>query len=328
MEINLISIFAVTVLLLAAELFYFKLAERFKIIDKPNARSSHEHPIIRGGGIIFLFSVLFWFIQSKFNWPWFTFSILLIATISFLDDISSVKPILRFLVQLFSVLLIFYQQWPIDWSWFMLLFLLIIFIGTMNAFNFMDGINGITGIYALVTLITFVFIHGWVVHFTDTHLLLFVLTSVVIFLFFNFRKTARCFAGDVGSVTIALILIFVMIQLMVATHSFFWIFLFLVYGIDSIVTIVYRLMRKENIFKAHRTHLFQYLSNEMKLPQLVVSCCYALSQAFFNGILIWGFTQHNRFVPIIVVLAYGITYLILRYRVLVKIKTQNLSHVS
>ncbi|MGC4023577.1 MAG: UDP-GlcNAc--UDP-phosphate GlcNAc-1-phosphate transferase [Cyclobacteriaceae bacterium] len=312
-----------SVLLVVAEFLYFKIAERFKIIDKPNERSSHVHPIIRGGGIIFLFSILFWFIQSDFQWPWFVLAVSMIAVISFLDDVTSTKAIVRFLIQLVAMLLIFYQLWPIHWHLFVLLILLIVFIGTLNAFNFMDGINGITGVYALVALITFDSIHRWIVHFTNGHLLLFVSASVVIFLFFNFRKTARCFAGDVGSVTIALVLIFVMIQLMIATNSFLWILLFLVYGIDSIVTIVYRLKRKENIFKAHRTHLFQYLSNEMRIPHLVVSSIYGLSQIIFNLILVWSYINSNSIIPIATALIYGLSYLVLRNVVIKKVQLKS-----
>ncbi len=311
MENNLL----LTGVLILIELIYFRVANHFQIIDHPNERSSHSQPIIRGGGIIFLFAVVTWFFQSGFQWPWLMIAIAVIAVVSFLDDVTSLNPFVRFVFQLLAILLVFYQLWPIHWPWYLLVSAVVVTIGTLNAFNFMDGINGITGVYALVMLSTFVFVQRKVVAFTDLNLLLLSGLSVLVFLFFNFRKRARCFAGDVGSITMALILVFLLLQLIVATNNFLWPLLFLVYGVDSIVTILYRLKRRENIFQAHRTHLFQYLSNEMKIPHLVVSIIYGVVQGLLNIVFISLFNTGNQVISVMVALLFLVVYGLVRNRV-------------
>jgi UDP-N-acetylmuramyl pentapeptide phosphotransferase/UDP-N-acetylglucosamine-1-phosphate transferase len=324
MEVDSAFYFGIVgILLFALELFYFRLAANYSIIDKPNERSSHINPVIRGGGIIFALSVLVWSISHQFAWPWLTAGVCTIAIISFLDDVVSLNPTIRSIVQLIAILLLFYQLWPIDWPPYLLLLAVVMCVGTLNAFNFMDGINGITGVYALVTLGSFFYVHFYIVPFTEPSLITVVAISILVFLFFNFRTRAKCFAGDVGSVTIAFILIFLLIQLIVATNNFLWPMLFLVYGIDSIVTIVYRIKRRENIFKPHRTHLYQYLSNELKWPHLIVSIVYGLVQLFINLILFFTLDKNQYTIPILIVLFFVLAYLLIKARVVNHIAKSN-----
>ncbi len=306
-------------LLLAAELIYFRIATRFGIVDRPNDRSSHVSPAIRGGGIIFMVAVLLWYLQSNFSLYWLIGGTLAIAIISFLDDVISMNPLIRFLVQLISVLMMFHQLELANWPVYLVVVAVIVCIGALNAFNFMDGINGITGVYALVSLVSFGCVHYFLIPFTDFSLLAVTLISVLIFLFFNFRNRARCFAGDVGSVTIAYILIFFLLQLILATQNFLWPLFFLVYGTDSIVTIIYRIKRKENIFKAHRTHLFQYLSNELKWSHLGVSLLYGGVQLLINSILIFSLQRHQILFPFILTLFFLVVYFLTRFAVVRKI---------
>ena len=142
----------ISLLLFGSELVFFKIAEQFSIIDKPNQRSSHSIPVMRGGGIIFILAILAWFVSTDFPFYFFVAGSLLIAIISFLDDIISLNPLVRFFIHLVSVLLLLIQLWPISWPIYLLILSVIVIIGTLNTFNFMDGINGITGIYALVTI--------------------------------------------------------------------------------------------------------------------------------------------------------------------------------
>jgi UDP-GlcNAc:undecaprenyl-phosphate/decaprenyl-phosphate GlcNAc-1-phosphate transferase len=316
MELNEILYFSlIGLLLFAIELIYFRVAIRFGIVDKPNSRSSHVKPAIRGGGIIFVFATLAWSISRDFSLPWFLMGVCAIAIISFLDDVMSLNPTVRFLIQLLAILLLFYQLWPISWPFYLLVLAVIVCIGTLNAFNFMDGINGITGVYALVALLSFSYIHAQVVAFTELSFIIVVSISVLIFLFFNFRKRAQCFAGDVGSVTIAFVLIFLLLQLILATNNFLWPLLFLVYGTDSIVTIVFRIKRRENIFKPHRTHLFQYLSNELAWPHLTVSLTYGVVQLLFNVMLFFTLSRHQYVIPIVSAVILVIAYLIIRIKI-------------
>lgn len=269
----------ILVLLFLAELFYFRIADKCNIIDKPNERSSHTRITLRGGGIIFYFGVLAYFLTSHFEYPWFMLALTLITFISFVDDIRSTSQVLRLVFHFSAMALMFYQWGLFSLPWWTLLVALIVCTGIINAYNFMDGINGITGGYSLVVLVALAYINEAVVPFVEQGFILTVLCSVVVFNFFNFRKRAKCFAGDVGSVCIAFVLLFFIGKLVIRTEDFSWIILLAVYGVDSVLTIIHRLMLHENIGLPHRKHLYQIMANELKIPHMVVSSVYMLVQA-------------------------------------------------
>jgi len=269
----------ILVLLFLAELFYFRIADKCNIIDKPNERSSHTRITLRGGGIIFYFGVLTYFLTNHFEYPWFMLALTLITFISFVDDIRSTSQVLRLVFHFSAMALMFYQWGLFSLPWWTLLVALIVCTGIINAYNFMDGINGITGGYSLVVLVALAYINEAVVSFVEQDFILTVLCSVVVFNFFNFRKRAKCFAGDVGSVCIAFVLLFFIGKLVIRTEDFSWIILLAVYGVDSVLTIIHRLMLHENIGLPHRKHLYQIMANELKIPHVVVSSVYMLVQA-------------------------------------------------
>ena len=269
----------ILVLLFLAELFYFRIADKCNIIDKPNERSSHTRITLRGGGIIFYFGVLAYFLTSHFEYPWFMLALTLITLISFIDDIRSTSQALRLVFHFSAMALMFYQWGLFSLPWWTLFVALIVCTGIINAYNFMDGINGITGGYSLVVLVALAYINEAVVSFVEQDFILTVLCSVFVFNFFNFRKRAKCFAGDVGSVCIAFVLLFFIGKLVIRTEDFSWIILLAVYGVDSVLTIIHRLMLHENIGLPHRKHLYQIMANELKIPHMVVSSVYMLVQA-------------------------------------------------
>jgi len=269
----------ILVLLFLAELFYFRIADKCNIIDKPNERSSHTRITLRGGGIIFYFGVLAYFLTSHFEYPWFMLALTLITFISFVDDIRSTSQVLRLVFHFSAMALMFYQWGLFSLPWWTLFVALIVCTGIINAYNFMDGINGITGGYSLVVLVALAYINEAVVSFVEQDFILTVLCSVFVFNFFNFRKRAKCFAGDVGSVCIAFVLLFFIGKLVIRTEDFSWIILLAVYGVDSVLTIIHRLMLHENIGLPHRKHLYQIMANELKIPHMVVSSVYMLVQA-------------------------------------------------
>lgn len=269
----------IMVLLFLAELFYFKLADKFNIIDKPNERSSHKRITLRGGGIIFYFGALAYFITSNFEYPWFILALTLITFISFVDDIKSTKQITRLLFHFAAMALMFYQWGLFSLSWWWIVIALVVCTGIINAYNFMDGVNGITGGYSLVILVALAYFNKEVVTFVNEGIIYTVLCSVFVFCFFNFRKKAKCFAGDVGSVSIAFILLFLIGKLIIRTGNFSWIILLSVYGVDSVLTIIHRLMLHENIALPHRKHLYQLMANELKIPHVTVSLIYMLIQS-------------------------------------------------
>ena len=269
----------ILVLLFLTELFYFRVADKFNIIDKPNERSSHSRITLRGGGIIFYFGALAYFLTNDWEYPWFILALSLITFISFGDDIRSTSQGLRLVFHFSAMALMFYQWGLFSLSWWWIIIALIVCTGIINAYNFMDGINGITGGYSLIILGALAYINEEMVSFAEPALIYTVLCSVVVFCFFNFRRKAKCFAGDVGSVSIAFILLFLIGKLILKTEDFSWMILLAVYGVDSVLTIIHRLMLHENIGLPHRKHMYQLMANELKIPHVVVSLVYMAVQA-------------------------------------------------
>lgn len=275
----------ITIFLFAAILLYFRLADKYNIIDKPNARSSHTKVTIRGGGVVFYLGVLAWFIWSGDAYPYFFAGLTAIALISFLDDLLTLSNKLRISVHIVAVLLLLYQLQVFAYPWYIPLIALVLIIGTINAYNFMDGINGITAMYSFAVLLLL-----WLANreapFIDDRLLYCAAIANGVFAFFNFRKKAKCFAGDIGSVSMSFILLFGLTALIMHTGNPLYILFLAVYGVDSVLTIVHRLYKKENIFQAHRTHLYQYLANEAGGDPLIISVSYGLLQVLIGLFII------------------------------------------
>ena len=269
----------ILVLLFVAELFYFRVADKCNIIDKPNQRSSHTRITLRGGGIIFYFGALAFFLTSEWAYPWFMIALTLITVISFVDDIRSTSQRLRLVFHFTAMALMFYQWGLFSLPWWTIVVALIICTGIINAYNFMDGINGITGGYSLVILVSLAYVNAEVISFTEQDFIYTMICSVLVFDFFNFRKRAKCFAGDVGSVSIAFVVLFLIGSLILQTKDFSWLVLLVVYGVDSVLTIVHRLLLHENIGLPHRKHLYQIMANELKIPHVVVSLIYMVVQS-------------------------------------------------
>ena len=142
------------VLLLVTELVYFRIADRFDIIDKPNERSSHSNVVLRGGGIIFLIGAWVWSAFFGFEYPWFLAGLTLVAGVSFVDDIRSLPDSVRLVAQFAAAALAFHQLGILHWDmWWVVLLALIVYVGATNVINFMDGINGITVGYSLAVLL-------------------------------------------------------------------------------------------------------------------------------------------------------------------------------
>lgn len=281
------SILLISVFLFGTILSYFKLAAHYDIIDKPNQRSSHTSITIRGGGIVFYLGMLLYSVFYGFEYPYFLTGLTLIAVISFMDDLKEMNRRLRLVVHFTAMVLMFYE-WGLfsGLPWWYIAVGLIFCTGIINAYNFMDGINGITGGYSLVVLGALAYINNSLA-FIDQQLLWVALISVMIFNFFNFRKKARCFAGDVGSVSTAFIIVFILGKIIIFTGDLSFIILLAVYGVDSILTIIHRLILKENIFQAHRKHAYQLLANELKIPHVTVALIYMnLQTAIIIGYLL------------------------------------------
>ena len=267
-------------LLLIAELVYFKIADKCNIIDKPNERSSHSAIVLRGGGIIFLIGVWLWSAFYGFQYPWLLAAVTLAAGISFVDDVHSLPDSVRLIVQFTAMGLMFQQLDILHLNmWWVVILALIVCVGASNIINFMDGVNGITAGYSLAVLIPLL-IMNHKIGFMEESFLVVVILSVLVFSIFNFRERgkAKCFAGDVGSVGIAFIMLFAIGKLVMATGDVTWLLFLLVYGVDGCLTICHRILLHENLGEAHRKHAYQLMANELKMSHVVVSLIYMALQ--------------------------------------------------
>lgn len=284
-----IVFFSVSFVMLHAYLF---LGKKWKIYDVPNERSSHHKIVVRGSGIVLLvLNIIGVFFVNDVSDYLLLGGLSIGVVTGFLDDYRSLKTSIRFLLYLSAILLILFgvaeiQNLPLIIS----LLTIIVLLGAVNTYNFMDGINGITAIYSLVFLFTslFLFIQ---LNANDTTVVLYIyLAFFAAFFYFNFRKNALLFLGDSGSVSMGLLAAFVVVQLGQQLESWTPIVLLSVYGVDSVGTIILRILRKENIFKAHRSHLYQDLVHIKKWSHLQVSVFYGLLQLGINAIYLAVYT--------------------------------------
>ena len=285
------------VLLLILELLYFRIADKCNIIDRPNERSSHSTIVLRGGGVIFMLGLWIWAAFYGLGYPWFLAAVTLIAGVSFVDDIRSLPDSVRLVAQFVAMGLMFYQLDMLHWEmWWMVIIALIVCVGASNVINFMDGINGITGGYALSVLLPLLLMNNGAagcdlnapVAFVPTSLIMTVILADVVFCLFNFRPKgkAKCFAGDVGSIGIAFILLFFIGLLIMKTGDVTYLIFLLVYGVDGCLTIVHRIMLHENLGEAHRKHAYQLMANELRIGHVKVSLIYmALQMAVSLGFI-------------------------------------------
>lgn len=272
---------------------YIKFALRYNIVDRPNHRSSHLMETVRGGGMIFPISTLGWFIYSGFRFPMLFTGLIFISIVSFWDDILSVSNKLKLIVHFVAILLLFTElQWSIM-PWWYWIPALISAAWTINVYNFMDGINGITGGYSLSVLIGFWIVNNYQVAFITNDLIYFMMIPIIIFSYFNFRTKAKCFAGDVGSISIAYLIVFLLAKLILQSGNWLYILFLSIYGVDTLFTIVHRLIKGEDIFVAHRKHLYQLLVNEFKISHLKIAALYAIIQLIICLIIVGVIDKNN-----------------------------------
>jgi len=299
----------IAVLFFVGMLLYFPIADHYNIIDHPNERSSHSVITVRGGGVIFLFAALAAVIIHPAYWlP--VLALFMVGIISFIDDRITLSSKIRLLVHLAATTLFFVYLDVFSLPIYESLFLYFVVIGTINAYNFMDGINGITGCYSLVVLAGLQYVNLKLA-FVEKDIIWLPMIACAVFLYFNFRRKARCFAGDVGSITIAFWIVMLLIKLILVTNNWSYILFLSVYGTDSVLTIMHRIWLRQNVFKPHRLHLYQIMANERKMSHLWVSFGYMLLQ---GGIIF--FIVNNKSFTTIGLFAVTLIPLILMYIIL------------
>ena len=202
---NMVEYIIIGAILLLFELAYMKAAVKFRIFDIPHHHSSHTGVVVRGGGIVFYMAFLLWALVYGFPSDGRLIGLTILAAVSFADDIHSISPKVRLVCHFIAIVLMFYHSGLIQISPHVIILLTIACVGAVNIYNFMDGINGMTGGYSLVVALALLYANVYVVPFSDTNLIVYVILSIIVFNIFNFRQHAKCFAGDVGSLSIGFI---------------------------------------------------------------------------------------------------------------------------
>ncbi len=311
----------ILLLLILCEYVYLRIAHRYNIIDRHTHRGSSQYVVVRGGGVIFYVAVLLYMLFHASQWTvhgWFFVGLTLLATISMTDDIKEVHPLPRLIVQVIAVMLLLVQCGVLCCNaWWYIASAFIVCVGIINAYNFMDGINGITPAYSLVTLITLSYVNQYLLPqpFISEPLLHTVTFAVMVFGYYNFRNKALCIAGDVGSVSIAFLITYIMVRLIEHTGNYAYLIFLAVYGVDVVLTIVHRIMLRENISEAHRKHLYQILANELRWRHLSVSLIYAAMQVAISvGLLLIPTSMQYYYAgAVLFVLCLGYTLFMRRY---------------
>jgi UDP-N-acetylmuramyl pentapeptide phosphotransferase/UDP-N-acetylglucosamine-1-phosphate transferase len=310
--------------LLLTALVYYKLANKLNIVDKPNDRSSHSNVTVRGGGILIPMAALLWWLVFDFQHTWMVLGIIVISGISMLDDIYTISSKIRFGIQFLAISMAFYDLdvfTQIHWAG--LPFLYFIGLGIINAINFMDGINGITGLYGLVFLGSLLTVNIYTDIFDD-HLIHYEILAICVFLLFNLRKKALMFAGDIGSISLAYLFIYFLMQWYLAEPTWTIILFLSVFGIDAFLTILKRLKNRENVLKPHRSHLYQLLANEAKKDHVIIALVYAILQMGVN--FFWFILPQSTPSPltgILLLIGLGAIYLIVKYFIKKRYQIQN-----
>ena len=308
--------------LVALELFYFFLAKKFHIVDRPNERSSHHRVVLLGAGVIFYLAVLFYSLTHfssslcAAGMPHllgFLIGISALAIISYVDDLHPLPSWLRLITQLAAVVVTFWGDIFAIEIW-QLLLLVVLFTGILNVYNFMDGINGMLAAYSLVVVGTMGYIDLFVIPFVDIELIATIMIAILIFGFFNFRTKARCFSGDVGSITMGLIVLFLLVRYVKALPetgvSVSILCLISVFLADGLLTVAMRFLSGRNFFVANREHAYETMVNELKIPHLYVATGYALLQLVINigYLMVPDKNLYTLLVALFLVLFYGLFF--------------------
>ena len=279
---------------------YLLVAKRFGIKDNPGGRSSHTQRTITGSGIVFTISLLLVNLFLGTSLPIsFMLGLSAIVLISFVDDIVFIKHSYRFVFQLLSVVLLvstipmseantFSDKFPIWIAG------VIFGVCVLNGFNFMDGINGLLASTSFIILLSLAYLNenlidanGKVIQFVNPYVIYSLIASTIIFLFLNLRGKALSFMGDAGSIGIAFTTFYLVFLLVSQTGNTIYFLLFSVLGIDSGLTVVYKLILKENIFIPHRDFLFKKLVHIGKFGHVRIAIIYALIQGVINSAIIF-----------------------------------------
>ncbi len=255
-----------------------RYAIRIKLLDVPNARSSHAVPTPRGGGVAIVLATLLaagcWHLLA----PAQALPLLLllaaalVAVVGLIDDHGDLPPAWRLLFQGLAAAMVMYglgglpvlpvfgMQWDLGVAGYALGWLFLIWL--LNLFNFMDGIDGIAGVQAVSVCVLAAICHGVVDAAPAVMLAAWALAAAAAgFLCWNWPP-ARIFMGDAGSGFTGFFIATLALTAAWGDGRLFWCWVLLmgVFVVDATLTLVRRLRRGEAVFMAHRSHAYQQAS--------------------------------------------------------------------
>lgn len=320
------------IVLFLIALFYLKYAQKKKILDISSFGNTNGITTIKSGGIIFipaiLLYLLFFYDQVDSNLTCFTIATLILAVVSFIDDLKRLSVRTRMFFHFLATTIAFW-----DFGIFnniSLIIILTIFgyyilcVGYLNISNFMDGINGMAFLNALCCYCTLYIINTFLIHFTDSNFISVLIIATIVFGYFNFRKKPKCFLGDVGSITIGFTIVFFVLQLYLVSKNILVFLILVIYSLDGGCTIIERLLRKENIFKSHLRHLYEIFAHELKIPHLYISLLYFFCQAILNIFVYYSIknTYKSSIVFVVLLALLSLLYCVVKIRAYNRIKTE------
>lgn len=264
------------------------VARRYKLGPCVTERSSHTRFTPTGGGFIWVISciaatAMFGDLHLQQTWI-FMAGVIILAVISYIDDLHPLPPVPRLISQVIILGLTFKQ---LCYPQALDIYLIILFcgVGLINGMNFLDGICGMLALYGLVVSSSLLYALHLVGQPSQEWLLL-ILSAVIVaqIVFACFNLWDVIFAGDVGSITLGFIQVFVAINLVLTTRDASYIIFFIVCIFDTGLTTVQRLFQGESILKPHRMNIYQMLNTEHNIPQVVVSIIYACLQLLIDAL--------------------------------------------
>ncbi|HOU95421.1 MAG TPA: glycosyltransferase family 4 protein [Bacteroidales bacterium] len=243
------------------------LAIRYKIYDIPGERSLHQAPVPRSGGLAIVISwyvgitVLFFSGGIERGLYLALMSGIIIAVVSFIDDIIKLSPLIRLIFQFCTAIAAFFflgklrplimPEIEINYPLLIYPFAIIGMVWFINLFNFMDGVDGFASIEAIIVSLVMFFYSNNIIN-------ILLIACVAGFLFWNWPK-ARIFMGDIGSTQLG----FILVILGIYFHNNYkfsiinWIMLTSPFWFDATLTLFRRWRNKEKLSQAHRKHVYQ-----------------------------------------------------------------------
>lgn len=268
--------------MLAIGFVYYFISKKLAAVNTNLAVRNGKGFAITGMGLALVLGILVYGLLTDTDHRYFLFAFSMLAIVNWLDDLYDIHSGWRLIAQFLSVSFLVMEFDLISSYWSP--FFLVIAVGVVNAYNFMDGINGMSGVYGLALFIPLTLILPF--QTADVGLILLVMAFLVVFLVFNFRRSATVILGDVGSVTLGFLVLFYSLQCFKNYDIYLLMSFSMLFLLDTGLTLFERMLKFENVFQSHKGHLYQLLVHRKGWDQRWVALGYGLVQLSINISLI------------------------------------------